>query len=74
MAQITLTIHDSKLEEFKTAYFRRNRLPLDPDGQPIVAELAWIKKCVINSILAEYQSGKQLLAQDGVVMGADLIS
>ena len=74
MAQITLTLEDAKIAEFKSAYLRQHPVPLDVNGQPKMTELAWIKQCIMQSVIADYRIGKQLLAQDSIVLGADLIS
>ena len=75
MATITLTIPDNKLAEFKSAYLRQHPIPLDPvTDLPTMTELAWIKQCIMQGIIADYRIGKQLLAEDSIVLGADLIS
>lgn len=73
--QITFTIPDAKANELKNALLRQNPVPINEGtGQPIMAELAWIKQCIKERILQDYRIGKQLLAQDAVVHETDLIS
>ena len=74
MATVTLTISDNKYTEFKTAYLRQHPMPLDSEGQPTMTEAVWIKQCIMTGIISDYRIGKQLLAQDSIVLGADLIS
>ena len=72
--QLIFDIPDEKLNELKTGYLRCAPVPLDFEGQPIMGELEWIKSDILKGIFNKYKTGKQLIAQDSVVITEDLIN
>ena len=64
MAQITYTIDDTKLAEFKLGFFRYNPIPKDEEGNPAMSENAWIKESGRQWFSRIYRQGKRKIAQE----------
>jgi len=56
--QITFTIPDEKVKEFKGAFLRIYPVPEDMN------ENMWIKQCIKRMIYSVYEQGKQQLFQE----------
>lgn len=71
MAQITFTIPDAKLSEFKTGFLKARPVPLNPSGEPTMTENQWIKKCGKEFYYRSYYRGKRLLWAESHEPGVD---
>jgi len=74
MAQITITLNDSKLTEFKTGFLAFCPIPKDDKGKPIVTFEAWVKSYLKEQLISVYKSGKIKLAATEVTVEDDLIT
>lgn len=68
--QITLTIPDDKLLEFKTGFLAMCPVPKEYDEEgnllPLMTELQWFKEWIKRDVLRAYKHGKLKLAQESV--------
>ena len=64
MVDITITVPQNKLNEFRTGFLRSNPIPLDENEQPEFTELAWFKDVLMTFCREEYKRGKRSLAED----------
>lgn len=76
MANITITIPDEKISEFKKGFLKVQPVPLDESDNPIMGENAWIKKFIKDILVSQYKAGKEELAieQSPTVVDEDIIS
>ncbi len=65
MAQLTYTIADAKLAEFKLGFLKVYPVPLDDAGVPIMSENAWIKARGKRFFLEAYKGGKEMILNEG---------
>ena len=72
--QLIFDIPDEKFDELKAGFIRCSKVPVDIEGKPTMSELAWMREDVLNYIFRRYQTGKQLKAQDAVVIDNNIIS
>ena len=59
--EVTITIPDGKLTEFKVGYLTIYPVPLDEEGTPTMSENMWIKQKMINLLKRDYKRGKRML-------------
>ena len=73
--KITLeyTIDDTKIQDFKNAFFRVFPIPTDKDGNPTHNELDWIKKIIKDYLLVQYNRGTELLSKDQITTNEDIV-
>lgn len=64
MAQITITIPDNKINQYKTWFLAYNPVPVPTDGSPQMSDMAWIKLCLKNYLLNQCKSGENKLATE----------
>ena len=74
MAQITYTISDSNLPEFKMGFLASKPVPTDDEGNPIMSENAWIKEYGKRQFIREYKNGKHILAMQQAQLEDDLVT
>jgi hypothetical protein len=60
--QITITIDDERVDEFKEAFLAVYPAPHDIDtGEQLMADNPWIKKRIIDWLKSRYRKGKNKL-------------
>ena len=74
MADITFTIPDNKLADFKAGFLRAIPVPVEIDGTPRYGENEWIKLCGKNRYVEAYRRGKKLIAEDSAQTDNEIIS
>lgn len=79
MAQITLTILNEKLAEFKIGFLAMCPIPIDNDPesetyeQPLFTELQWLKEWIRRDVIRAYRHGKLKLAQEAAQVDEGVI-
>ena len=71
MAQVTFTIDDANLAEFKTGFLRTRPVPLDTSGNPTMTENNWIREFGRRVYMNQYRRGKQEIAETATVPVVD---
>lgn len=64
MAEITLTIPDELVSEFKIGFLKQNPIPTDEDGAALYTDAQWFKESIRQWALSIYKQGKRKLAQE----------
>lgn len=59
MVDITITIPDDKVDEFKEYFLYLNPIPLDDEGEPKYTLLNWFKQWLYEKIIEQYRQGKR---------------
>ena len=72
-AQITFTIDDSKLAEFKEGFLARNPTPLDDEGEIQFTDNQWLKEWGKRQYIKAYTRGKGKLAEKAVILEDNII-
>jgi hypothetical protein len=66
---VTITIPNAKLNEFKTGFLKENPVPIDEEtGLPAMTEIQWLKAWIIGELKREYASGKRRIAIESSVV------
>ncbi len=79
MAQITLTIPNNKLDEFKAGFLAMCPVPMVDDPHiigkliPEFTELQWFKEWIKRDVIRAYRHGKVKLSQEAAVIDEDVI-
>ena len=73
MAQVIYTIPDAKLDEFKTGFLAFVPVPTNDDGDPIMTESQWIKRCGKIYFINAYKKGKMILAHKAIEFTENII-
>ena len=80
MAELTISIPNEKVADFKAGFLRMNPVPVentnpDPEGEPVweptMAENVWIRRCIRTYLIEQYKSGKHWLVKDAEVIVVD---
>jgi len=72
MAEITYTIPDEKLDEFKECFLLAEPKPTEIDGEPI-SDNAWIKKWGRMKFMQAYIKGKLIKAKQSMEIDKEII-
>lgn len=73
MVDITITIPDGKVEEFKMYFLYLYPIPVDEQtGEPLYTELVWFKMWLYDHIVNAYRSGKKRKTLDELNFGFEL--
>jgi hypothetical protein len=65
---ITITIPNAKVPDFKAGFLKRYPVPLNEEGLPAMTEAQWLKTWIIQRLRFEYVEGKKQLAADAAVL------
>jgi hypothetical protein len=79
---VTITIPNDKLDEFRLGFLKICPVPLvnvadpgdPPDMQPEMSELQWLKKVIRLNLFDKYKQGKALLARENEVVDEGVIA
>ena len=77
--EITITIPDAKLNEFKTGFLAQLPIPQIPieegsEGmKDAYTELQWFKKHLIEYAILEYRRGKTKLAREAALIDTNIL-
>ena len=71
MAQITFTIDDANLQEFKLGFLKSRPVPLDASGNPTMTENACIREFGKRVYMNQYQRGKRAIASEATAPVVD---
>ena len=74
MAQVTITLDDAKLNEFRMGFLAFCPIPEDDNGEPAMNFQQWIKTYLRNELLSTYRAGKTKLASETVSVDTDMIT
>ena len=62
--QITFTIPDNKIDEFKSAFLQIYPVPAPIDEEEPIDTNVWIKRCVKRMIFSVYEQGRQKIFRE----------
>jgi hypothetical protein len=67
--EITVTVPETVSGKFKAAFLRKKPVPLDGDGNPVMTDKAWVKRCIEQYLIRIYRKGQRQIAVDNVDQG-----